>query len=50
MVRDMVYCVKCRAKREVKGGKEVAMKGGRRALSGVCAKCGTKMFKILGKK
>ncbi len=50
MAAEMAYCVKCRAKREMKSAKEVAMKGGRRAMSGVCVKCGTKMFKILGKK
>lgn len=47
------YCVKCRAKRNMKDGKEVAMpgKGGpRRAMTGLCEKCGTKMFRILGKK
>ncbi|MDP3770059.1 MAG: DUF5679 domain-containing protein [bacterium] len=47
------YCVKCREKREMKDGKEVTMpgKGGeRRAMTGLCAVCGTKMFRILGKK
>ncbi len=48
------YCVKCKAKREVKDGKEVEMKGKggakRRALSGTCPVCGTKMFKILPSK
>jgi hypothetical protein len=47
------YCVKCKAKRDMQGEKEVAMKGKgggkRRALTGSCVKCGTKMFKILGK-
>jgi len=47
------YCVKCKAKREMKDAKEVTMKGKggmkRKALTGVCPKCGTKMFKILGK-
>ena len=46
------YCVKCKAKREMKDGKEVSMngKGGtkRRAMKGVCPKCGTTMFKIMG--
>lgn len=50
MAETMAYCVKCRAKREMKNAKEVSMKGGRRAMSGVCVKCGTKMFTILGKK
>ena len=47
------YCVKCKAKREMQDEKEVEMKGKgdtkRRALSGVCPTCGTKMFRILGK-
>jgi len=43
------YCVKCREKREMNGAKEVDMKGGRRAMQGICSVCGTKMFKILGK-
>jgi hypothetical protein len=38
----------------MKDAKEVAMKGRgdqeRRAMTGVCSVCGTKMFKILGKK
>jgi ssDNA-binding Zn-finger/Zn-ribbon topoisomerase 1 len=47
------YCVKCKAKREMEDEKEVIMngKGGtkRKALSGTCPECGTKMFRILGK-
>lgn len=47
------YCVKCKDKREMSQEKEVKMKakggGTRRALSGVCPECGTKMFRILGK-
>jgi Zn finger protein HypA/HybF involved in hydrogenase expression len=46
------YCVKCKAKRDMKDGKEVSMKGKggtvRKAMKGVCPKCGTTMFKILG--
>jgi len=46
------YCVKCKAKREITGAKEVAMKGKggakRRAMTGTCPKCGTKMFRIMG--
>ncbi|QQG45779.1 MAG: hypothetical protein HYW89_03760 [Candidatus Sungiibacteriota bacterium] len=47
------YCVKCRSKRMMKDEKEVSMpgKGGqRRAMTGFCTVCGTKMFRILGKK
>lgn len=46
------YCVKCRQKREMVSAQEVTMKGkrgARKALTGKCAVCGTKMFKILGK-
>lgn len=50
MARIEAYCVKCRAKRSMKEGHEVAMKDGRSALTGSCVKCGTKMFKILAKK
>jgi len=48
------YCVKCKAKRMMKDEQEVAMKGKggteRRAMTGTCETCGTKMFKILGAK
>ncbi|MFA5878421.1 MAG: DUF5679 domain-containing protein [Candidatus Staskawiczbacteria bacterium] len=48
------YCVKCKAKREMKDPKEVSFnaKGGkkRNAMSGTCPVCGTKMFRILGNK
>jgi len=40
------YCVKCKAKREIKNAKAVTMKNGRPANQGVCPVCGTKMFKI----
>jgi hypothetical protein len=42
-------CMKCKADREMKDMKEVTMKNGMRAAKGTCVKCGTKMFKILGK-
>ncbi len=48
------YCVKCKAKRDMKDEKEVSFKakGGkkRNALSGTCPKCGTKMFRIMPSK
>jgi len=48
------YCVKCKQKRVMKDPKEVIMKGKgnvqRRALTGTCPECETKMFRILGKK
>jgi RNase P subunit RPR2 len=40
------YCVKCKAKREVKDPVEVTMKNGKPAVQGTCNTCGTKIFKI----
>lgn len=40
------YCVKCKAKREMKDAKAVTLKNGKPAVKGVCPKCGTQMFKI----
>jgi hypothetical protein len=47
---EIGYCVKCKAKQEIKDAQEVKMKNGRPAMSGVCTVCGTKMFKILPSK
>ena len=44
---DEGYCVKCKAKRQIKDAKQVKMANGRPALKGVCPVCGTGMFKIL---
>lgn len=45
------YCVKCKAKQEIANEKKVEIdaKGGKKrpAVTGVCPKCGTKMFLIL---
>ena len=38
------YCVKCRAKREMKDAKSITMKNGKPATQGVCPTCGTKML------
>jgi hypothetical protein len=40
------YCVKCRAKREMRNTRPITMKNGKRATQGVCPICGTKMFRI----
>ncbi len=40
------YCMKCRAKREMKDAKAITMKNGRPATQGTCPSCGTKMFRI----
>jgi Domain of unknown function (DUF5679) len=42
------YCVKCKAKRDMKGEKKITMKNGKPATEGICPVCGTKMFKIGG--
>lgn len=48
------FCVKCKKKQPMKDEKEVEIKGKggttRKALTGACSVCGTKMFKILPKK
>lgn len=47
------YCVKCKKQQTMKDEKEVSIKGKgggkRKAVTGVCPTCGTKMFRILGK-
>lgn len=42
-------CMKCKENREMKDEKDVVMKNGMAAKSGLCTVCGTKMFKIVGK-
>lgn len=42
------YCVKCKVKREIKNPKPYMMKNKRKATRGLCAKCGTKVFRIGG--
>lgn len=42
------YCVKCKAKREIKNPKKVTLKNGRPATKGECPTCSTKMFRIGG--
>jgi hypothetical protein len=40
------YCVKCKAKKEMKDPVAITMKNGRPATQGICPDCGTKIFKI----
>ena len=42
-------CMKCKKSVEIKDGKEVTMKNKMKAMKGLCPKCGTKVFRILGK-
>ena len=40
------YCVKGRAKREMRDAKSITMKNGKPATQGTCPTYGTKMFRI----
>jgi hypothetical protein len=40
------YCMKCKAKREMKNPRQVVMRNKRPATKGVCPVCGTAMFRI----
>ena len=40
------YCVKCKAKKEMKDEKKVTLKNGRSAMKGKCPDCGTSLFRI----
>lgn len=42
-------CMKCKMTVKIKDAKEQVMKNGMKAAKGVCPKCGTKVFRILGK-
>ena len=40
------YCVKCKAKKEIKAPKAITMKNGKPATQGTCPSYGTKIFRI----
>jgi len=42
-------CMKCKATREIKDPVATEIKKGTWAVTGKCIKCGTKIFKIVGK-
>ena len=44
---EVVYCVKCKEKREMKDAHEITMKNGKPAMQGQCSVCGTKLTRIL---
>ena len=44
------YCVKCRKKQQIKGGREVTTKKGRRMAKGTCPECGTTVNRFLPSK
>lgn len=41
-----MYCVKCRAKKEIENSVEITLKNGKPARKGICPTCGTKTFRI----
>jgi hypothetical protein len=43
------YCVKCRAKRDIKGGNVETTKSGRPMAKGKCPVCGTTVTRFLSK-
>lgn len=47
---EIAYCVKCKAKSEMKDTQRITMKNGRPAMKGTCVKCETGMYKILPNK
>jgi predicted GH43/DUF377 family glycosyl hydrolase len=45
--RMLAFCVKCKAKREIKNPVPITLKNGRPAIQGICPTCGTKVFRIM---
>ena len=45
---QQAYCMKCKIKRDMLGGKSFTMKNGRKAMKGKCKKCNTPTFAITG--
>lgn len=41
------YCVKCRQKVEIEGAKEVVLENKRKAITGKCPSCGTKIYRFV---
>ena len=41
------YCMKCKGKVEINGGKQVTMKNKRKAIKGKCMDCNGKVFRIV---
>lgn len=40
------YCMKCKAKQEIKNAEQIKTKNGKDAIRGVCSVCETKMYKM----
>jgi hypothetical protein len=43
-------CMKCKKSVQIKDGHDVTMANGMKAIKGECPICGTKVFRIIGKK
>ena len=43
---EQIYCFKCREKTDTLETQEVMLKNGRPAVTGLCAVCGTKKFRM----
>ena len=43
---EQIYCFKCRGKTDTLEAHEVVLKNGRPAVTGPCAVCGTKKFRM----
>jgi hypothetical protein len=41
------YCVKCKKNTDTNNEREIILKNGRKAMTGVCNICGTKKFKFI---
>jgi DNA-directed RNA polymerase subunit RPC12/RpoP len=41
------YCMKCKKKVDIKNAAKRTLKNGRKAMSGTCPKCSTKVFRFL---
>ena len=41
------YCMKCKGKVDINGGKQITMKNKRKAIKGKCADCTGKVFRIV---
>ena len=46
-IADSAYCLKCKAKKAIKGAHATTMKNGRHAVCGTCSSCGTKVSRIV---
>ena len=42
-------CMKCKKQVKIKDPTEIVMKNKMKAVKGTCPKCGTKVFRIVGK-